>query len=129
MDAGEATGYAYEEITDTGAVMRERRAGYSTQGHDFDDATGLFESDPQRFRCGSANQGCGLSQFVKRAAGDQPALVDDDDIVGELFDLVEEMAGDEHRVAFGRSEERRLNSTYPAAFRSRALISAMWRPV
>jgi hypothetical protein len=32
--------YAFEEITDEGAVLREARAGYSTHGYDFDDATG-----------------------------------------------------------------------------------------
>lgn len=32
----------YEEIIDTGVVLRERRAGYSTHGYDFDDATGAI---------------------------------------------------------------------------------------
>jgi hypothetical protein len=30
------------EITDTGVVLRERRAGYSTRGYGFDDATGAI---------------------------------------------------------------------------------------
>ena len=34
--------YEYEEITATGVVLRERRAGYSTHGYDFDDATGTI---------------------------------------------------------------------------------------
>ena len=42
MDAEEAMEYEYEEITDTGVVLRERRAGYSTHGYDFDDATGTI---------------------------------------------------------------------------------------
>ena len=42
MDAEEAAGYEYEEVTDTGVVVRERRAGYSTHGYDFDDATGAI---------------------------------------------------------------------------------------
>jgi hypothetical protein len=41
MDAGETTGYEYEEVTDTGVVVRERRAGYSTHGYDYD-ATGAI---------------------------------------------------------------------------------------
>jgi GxxExxY protein len=32
----------YEEVTDSGGVLRERRVGYSTQGHDFDDASGAI---------------------------------------------------------------------------------------
>ena len=32
--------FEYEEITDSGVVMREQRVGYSTHGYDFDDATG-----------------------------------------------------------------------------------------
>ena len=42
MDAGEGRKYEYEEITDTGVVLRERRMGYSTHGYDFDDATGAI---------------------------------------------------------------------------------------
>jgi hypothetical protein len=42
MDAEEPLVYEYEEITDTGVVLRERRAGYSTHGYDFDDATGAI---------------------------------------------------------------------------------------
>jgi GxxExxY protein len=40
MDASEAPAFEYEEITDAGVVLRERAAGFSTQGYDFDDATG-----------------------------------------------------------------------------------------
>jgi GxxExxY protein len=40
MDANEAPAFEYEEITDAGAVLHERAAGFSTQGYDFDDATG-----------------------------------------------------------------------------------------
>ena len=36
MDAEAPLVYEYEEITDTGVVLRERRAGYSTHGYDFD---------------------------------------------------------------------------------------------
>ena len=32
----------YEEITDAGIVLRERRSGYSTHGYDFDDDTGAI---------------------------------------------------------------------------------------
>jgi len=32
-------GVEYEEVTDTGIVLRERRAGYSTHEYDFNDAT------------------------------------------------------------------------------------------
>ena len=32
----------YEEITDADIVLRERRAGYSTHGYDFDDDTGAI---------------------------------------------------------------------------------------
>jgi hypothetical protein len=32
----------FEEITETGIVLRQRQAGYSTQGYDFDDATGAI---------------------------------------------------------------------------------------
>ena len=39
MDAEEALGYEYEEVTDSGVVLREQRAGYSTRGYNFDDAT------------------------------------------------------------------------------------------
>ncbi len=39
MATEEGLEYEYEEITDTGVVLRERRAGYSTHGYDFDDAT------------------------------------------------------------------------------------------
>ena len=42
MDAEAPLVYEYEEITDTGVVLRERRAGYSTHGYDFDDATGAI---------------------------------------------------------------------------------------
>ena len=42
MEAEEVLEYEYEEITDTGVVLRERRAGYSTHGYDFDDATGAI---------------------------------------------------------------------------------------
>ena len=38
MNAEEALGYEYEEITDSGVVLRERRAGYSTYGYDFHNA-------------------------------------------------------------------------------------------
>jgi GxxExxY protein len=34
--------YEYEEITDSGVELREGNAGYSTQGYDFDDATGAI---------------------------------------------------------------------------------------
>jgi GxxExxY protein len=40
MDANEAPAFEYEEITDAGAVLHERQAGFSTHGYDFDDATG-----------------------------------------------------------------------------------------
>jgi GxxExxY protein len=40
MDANEAPAFEYEEITHAGAVLHERAAGFSTQGYDFDDATG-----------------------------------------------------------------------------------------
>ena len=39
MDAEKDLEYEYEEITATGVVLQERRAGYSTPGYDFDDAT------------------------------------------------------------------------------------------
>ena len=42
MDAKAPLVYEYEEITNTGVVLRERRAGYSTHGYDFDDATGAI---------------------------------------------------------------------------------------
>ncbi len=42
MATEEGLEYEYEEITDTGVVLRERRAGYSTHGYDFDDATGTI---------------------------------------------------------------------------------------
>ena len=35
MDAEKALKYEYEEITDIGIVLRERRAGYSTHGYDY----------------------------------------------------------------------------------------------
>ena len=34
--------YEYEEITDGGVELQEGRAGYSTHGYDFDDATGTI---------------------------------------------------------------------------------------
>ena len=40
-----------------------------------------------------------MPHLGQRSLGDQSALVDDDDIVGELFHLAEEMAGDEYRVS------------------------------
>ena len=42
MDAEKDLEYEYEEITATGVVLQERRAGYSTYGYDFDDATGAI---------------------------------------------------------------------------------------
>jgi GxxExxY protein len=42
MDDQEALEYEYEEITDAGIVLRDRRAGYSTHGYDFDDSTGAI---------------------------------------------------------------------------------------
>jgi len=39
---GEAAERVVEELTDGGVVLREGRAGYSTQGYDFDDATGAI---------------------------------------------------------------------------------------
>jgi GxxExxY protein len=42
METEEVLEYEYEEITDTGIVLRERPVGYSTHGYDFDDATGLI---------------------------------------------------------------------------------------
>ena len=42
MATEEGLEYEYEEVTDTGVVLRERRAGYSTHGYDFDDATGTI---------------------------------------------------------------------------------------
>jgi hypothetical protein len=42
MAAEEVLGEAYEEVTDAGVVLRERRVGYSTRGYDFDDATGAI---------------------------------------------------------------------------------------
>jgi hypothetical protein len=42
MDTEEALEYEYEEITDTGVVLRERPTGYSTHGYDFEDATGAI---------------------------------------------------------------------------------------
>ena len=40
MDQNEALTFEYEEITEGGVVVREKRTGYSTHGYDFDDATG-----------------------------------------------------------------------------------------
>jgi len=40
MGTGEAL--EYQEITGDGVVLRERRAGYSTHGYNFDDATGAI---------------------------------------------------------------------------------------
>jgi hypothetical protein len=42
MGTEEVLEYEYEEITDTGVVLRERRAGYSACGYDFEDATGAI---------------------------------------------------------------------------------------
>ncbi len=42
MDLKEILEYEYEEITETGVVLQERRAGYSTHGYDFNDATGVI---------------------------------------------------------------------------------------
>jgi GxxExxY protein len=42
MDTNEAPSFNYEEITDAGVVLRERRAGFSTHGYDFEDATGAI---------------------------------------------------------------------------------------
>jgi GxxExxY protein len=42
VDKNEAVTVAYEELTDVEVVVRERRAGYSTHGYDFDDATGVI---------------------------------------------------------------------------------------
>jgi GxxExxY protein len=40
--SAESPDYEYEEITDTSVVIRERHAGYSTHGYDFDDDTGAI---------------------------------------------------------------------------------------
>ena len=42
MDSAEEVRYEYEEVTEADIVLRERRAGYSTRGYDFDDATGAI---------------------------------------------------------------------------------------
>jgi GxxExxY protein len=42
VDVQEALEYEYEEIVDTGVVLRQRRAGYSSHGYDFNDATGAI---------------------------------------------------------------------------------------
>ncbi len=67
-----------------------------------DDATCPFESDSQSLRRGGPDEGCGLPHFGQRPLGHQSALVDDVDIVGELFHFAEQMAGHEHRVAVRR---------------------------
>ena len=41
-----------------------------------------------------------MPQVGQRSLGHQSTLVDDNDIVGELFHLAEQVAGYEHRVAF-----------------------------
>jgi hypothetical protein len=42
MGDGEDLEYEYEELTESGVVLRERGAGYSSHGYDFDDATGVI---------------------------------------------------------------------------------------
>jgi GxxExxY protein len=42
VDGEASPKYEYEEITDSGVELREGRAGYSTHGYDFDDATGAI---------------------------------------------------------------------------------------
>jgi len=41
-DTEETAEYDYEGISDAGAGLSQRRAGYSTHGYDFDDATGAI---------------------------------------------------------------------------------------
>ncbi len=64
---------------------------------------GLFEHDSESTWVGGAHQRCGLLELGQRALGDEPALVDDDDVVGEVFDFGEEMARHEHGAAIGGS--------------------------
>lgn len=40
MDFAEEVRYEYDEVTEANVVLRERRAGCSMRGYDFDDATG-----------------------------------------------------------------------------------------
>jgi len=42
MNSETSLKYEYEEIADSGVKLREGRAGYSTHGYDFDDATGAI---------------------------------------------------------------------------------------
>ena len=51
-------------------------------------------------RCGS-HQGCGLLQVVQRPGPDQSTFVDHDEVVGEVLDLVEEVARHEHGASVG----------------------------
>lgn len=42
MKAAESEECEYEEVTETDVALREQRAGYSTHGYDFGDATGAI---------------------------------------------------------------------------------------
>ena len=50
-------------------------------------------------------------QLVRGAGGDDPALVDDDDLVGELVGLVQVLGGQQHRDAVG--DQRRAPRPTP----------------
>jgi len=48
-------------------------------------------------------------ELVEWPMGDEPALVEDDDLVCEVFDLGEKVAGEEHGVASAGTVPQQLS--------------------
>ena len=68
-------------------------------GHGLDGATGRFKDVDQLVGRRCTHRDAGLLQVGQQAGGDQPSMVQDDDLVGEVLDLGQQVAGHEHRAA------------------------------
>ena len=66
------------------------------------DSAGAFECNSQRLRRCGADPGRRLPQLGQRPLRNQSALIDDDNVVGQLLHLAEEVAGHQHGVALRR---------------------------
>jgi hypothetical protein len=112
--------------------LHDRQAALAEQG---DDAFGGQAGDRQRLavagghrRTGVGQQGHGLrasgrshpdlilgrrgQEVAHAGVGDQPAATDDDEVVGGVFELAHQVAGDEHGAALGG--ERTQEAADPA---------------
>ena len=80
-------------------AFHHQRVGVAT----LDRPSDALESDGQYPGSGGSDQSRRVAQLFDRPCRHQPALVDDDEIVGEQLDFAEEVARYEHSVAVGCS--------------------------